>query len=323
MTQRNILVVGTGAVGGLYAWRLSVAGARVTTVCRSNYGQVKQEGFLIKSEKWGDAQWTPDNVVKSVKELDTEPDLILVTLKALPDVYSIPTMIKPAVVEGKTRIVLAQNGLGVETPILKHFPKNPIISSVLYVAATQQNNGIVQTGTEKFKVGVCPQPEMDSALQKAALHETVELLVAGGVDAQIEEDIQAARWEKTIWNASFSGVQLLAGGIDSKSVWSSPDLCRLVDRMVEDGVRASVVAGHPIPLKVMHRVKELARNIVKDDFKSSIVLDYERGKPLETEVIFGEMLRAAKQRDPEIQLPYLETFYTLTSSLQRKNRESD
>ena len=39
-------------------------------------------------------------------------DYIVVTLKALPDVYSTTDIIAPAVTEGKTTIVLIQNGYG-------------------------------------------------------------------------------------------------------------------------------------------------------------------------------------------------------------------
>lgn len=54
-------------------------------------------------------------MVRTVSEAarSGEPfDYIVVTLKALPDIYSVPDIIEPAVVEGKTTIVLIQNGIG-------------------------------------------------------------------------------------------------------------------------------------------------------------------------------------------------------------------
>ena len=54
----------------------------------------------------------------------------MVTTKSLPDVYSVPDIIAPAITKGKTTIVLIQNGLGVEDPIVERFPDNPIVSIV-------------------------------------------------------------------------------------------------------------------------------------------------------------------------------------------------
>lgn len=51
-------IVGTGAVGCIYGWRMSQHAA-VTTVCRSNYDVVRRDGFAIKSKKWGEGIFRP------------------------------------------------------------------------------------------------------------------------------------------------------------------------------------------------------------------------------------------------------------------------
>jgi ketopantoate reductase len=52
------VIVGAGAIGCIYGWRLS-HNADVMTVCRSNYHIVNQEGFIIDSEKWGEGVFRP------------------------------------------------------------------------------------------------------------------------------------------------------------------------------------------------------------------------------------------------------------------------
>lgn len=58
-------------------------------------------------------------MVRTVSEAaqsdDTPFDYILVTMKALPEVYDVAEIIAPAVTPGKTTIVLIQNGLGKHT----------------------------------------------------------------------------------------------------------------------------------------------------------------------------------------------------------------
>lgn len=55
-----------------------------------------------------------DSVARTVEEAKAFGpfDFIVVTLKALPDVYDTGEIIAPAVEEGKTTIVLVQNGFG-------------------------------------------------------------------------------------------------------------------------------------------------------------------------------------------------------------------
>lgn len=52
------LIVGTGAVGAIYSWRLAQA-CNVTTVCRSNFEAVRQHGFNIDSKKFGQETFIP------------------------------------------------------------------------------------------------------------------------------------------------------------------------------------------------------------------------------------------------------------------------
>lgn len=54
------ILVGTGAVGAIYTWRLSKS-CNVTTVCRSNYDIVNEKGFEMDSAKFGVENFKPDN----------------------------------------------------------------------------------------------------------------------------------------------------------------------------------------------------------------------------------------------------------------------
>ena len=50
--------MGAGAVGAIYSWRLAKT-CDVTTVCRSNYQAVKDNGFDIDSAKFGKEIFRP------------------------------------------------------------------------------------------------------------------------------------------------------------------------------------------------------------------------------------------------------------------------
>ena len=54
-TKENVLLFGLGGIGGIYASILSLSKAvNVHVVARSNYESVKEKGFKLISQKFGD-----------------------------------------------------------------------------------------------------------------------------------------------------------------------------------------------------------------------------------------------------------------------------
>lgn len=134
MSQRNILVIGTGAIGAFYASRLStVSGTKVSAVCRSNYNAITKNGIRVTSPIFGDTTFKPAYTFASVEEArETKArerlswDYLIVTTKVLGD----PSALAEGLVDEKSSIVVFQNGLGIEEPYKKRFSRSPIISAV-------------------------------------------------------------------------------------------------------------------------------------------------------------------------------------------------
>lgn len=134
MSSRNILIVGTGAVGGFYGSRLSsVPGTKVSAICRSNYDTIKKNGLRVTSPIFGDSIFKPTYTFASPDEArDTKRrenllwDYLIVTTKVLGD----PSALVEGLVDDDSGIVVFQNGLGIEEPYAKRFPRSPILSAV-------------------------------------------------------------------------------------------------------------------------------------------------------------------------------------------------
>jgi len=59
--RENVLLFGLGGIGGIYASSLSLSKAvNVHVVARSNYESVKEKGFKLVSQKFGDHDITFD-----------------------------------------------------------------------------------------------------------------------------------------------------------------------------------------------------------------------------------------------------------------------
>ncbi|KAI8062882.1 2-dehydropantoate 2-reductase [Gongronella butleri] len=314
-TRSSILNIGSGAVGGLYSWRLA-QNSSVSVVCRSSYDIVSSEGFTLTTPKFGNGTFHPDFVAKTVQEAveqkDGNPfDFIVVTLKVLPEVYDIADMIAPAVTPGKTTIVLIQNGLGIEAPFVERFPENPIVSCAAYVGVSQLAPGHIKmiVENEHLVVGLYKPCKVDCTAQRAQF---VDLLEKGGVDVNLADDIEQLRWQKLFWNASFSSVCAILQ-TDTTGVQRAKET---VANVIRDVVRAANANGYEFDeQEQVDLMIGMTANVAP--YKPSMLLDYERKQPMEVEAILGNALRKAREKDVDV--PYLQTVYDLCKALNSEN----
>ncbi|KAI9289191.1 2-dehydropantoate 2-reductase [Umbelopsis sp. AD052] len=304
------LIVGTGAVGCIYGWRMSQTAA-VTTVCRSNYDVVRRDGFAIKSKKWGEGIFRPYSVIKNTSEAaGDEFDYVVVTMKSLPDVVDLSQIIRPAVTSEKTTIVLIQNGLGIEQPIADAFPSNPLLSVVAYIGTSQTSHGnIVMMGDEHLLMSQYPKDDEKSTKSAKGF---LELMTAGGVTIKQIPDINRIRWQKLIWNASFSAV-CVATNLNTSQILAHEPSLTLVRHIMEDVIRAANSYGHGFDAE--REIAQMFKNTsaIASDYKPSMLLDSERGQPMEVEVIVGNPLRLAQKNG--VSVPYLESIYSICSAI--------
>ncbi|KAI9359757.1 2-dehydropantoate 2-reductase [Pilaira anomala] len=308
-SQPRVLTVGTGAIGAIYSWRLSKS-CNVTTVCRSNYDVVKENGFDMNSAKFGEEKFIPDKVVSTVTECaNSEPyDYILITLKALPEIYNCADIIAPAVSKDTT-IVLIQNGLGVEEPITDRFPNNPIVSIVAYIGTSQNEPGkVTMVGRESLVIGKYHGAKTNSDEQRQKF---ADLLIKGDVDVQFVDDVERVRWQKLFWNAAFSPVCAMTG-MNTTEVLENEDAMKAVKEVMHDVIDAANANGYKFDHKeqmdnMIARTEATARN-----YKPSMQLDKERGSPMEVEVILGTPLKRAKAKG--LKVPFLDFIHSVCSA---------
>ncbi|CAO3667441.1 unnamed protein product [Rhizopus stolonifer] len=304
----RILTVGTGAIGAIYSWRLAQS-CEITTICRSNYKCVAEKGFEMDTVKFGKGIFHPCKVARTVSECENESfDYVLVTLKALPEVYNIPDMIAPVIKNEHTTIVLIQNGLGIEDPFVERFPNNPMISIVAFIGASQHQPGrITMTGDESLVVGKYSKAKKNSFEQQSKF---VEYLKMGDVNVQVVDDIEQVRWQKLLWTACFSPICTLTG-MNTTQVLENEEAIRTVRRLMHDVIVAAGADGYHFDEKkqienMFAKTKETSQN-----YKPSMQLDKERGNPMEIEVILGTALKRAKAKG--LSVPQLEMLHSICS----------
>ncbi|HPI90473.1 MAG TPA: 2-dehydropantoate 2-reductase [Spirochaetota bacterium] len=310
MNQNNpeILLVGTGAVGSFYGGKLFQAGARVSTLCRSDYDIVKKNGISVQSI-YGNFTYKPDEVIRTADEYSKKPDYIIVATKVLPEI-DIVSMIKKTVHPG-TSIVLMQNGIGIEKPVRSSFPDNEIISALAFICVSRNSPGnIDHQDYGRIVIGTYP----------SGISEKVELLCSllkkSGVPCEIDTNITAARWKKLIWNAPFNPISVLAGGADTKSMMESEATFHLIEEVMKEVALLAEKTGTALSEDIIK--KNLDDTRVMKPYKTSMLLDFENKRPLEVEAILGNALRIASEQG--ITVPHIESLYGLLILADLHNR---
>lgn len=230
MPTKDVLLVGLGAVGTIYAYILQSSKlARVTAIARSNYDVVNAKGINIRSKKYGTHEsWKPYRVVSSVVEAADRPySYVVLTTKAIPEVITTSQILEPLLSSPYSEThpqpiyVLLQNGLGVERDLYHSVkalnqgePK--IISTVVWIGTNLAEKNVVDHNHfDRITIGMYRHGDhlttTNSPEEDAILTDLGTMLETGGSEVTIAPEIQRKKFAKTFWNVAFSSFSALTG----------------------------------------------------------------------------------------------------------------
>ncbi|KAL1861236.1 hypothetical protein Plec18170_001751 [Paecilomyces lecythidis] len=328
MAKSRVLVVGTGGIGTMSAYALEYGGlAEVTAVMRSNYDAAVKNGIDLDSVQWGQVKaWKPSVITKMVPNVskgEAAPfDYILVTTKNIPDVFpTVPDIIAPAVTE-KTAIILSQNGINIEKPLISRFPTNPIISSVAYTGATETAHAkIYNDDPDCQKIGAYISPQIPAGVSEEAARRYVSIYnPEGKLDVIYEPDVARVRWRKIAYNGTMNPVASILR-MDTPRMRMSQhiidDLILPMLREIQAIAQASGVTLQPEP-ELLHAILHQDPNDTA--FKPSMCQDLEKGNLMEIENLVGEPVREAEKLN--VPALTLKIVYGIMKGLQLKVKET-
>jgi len=106
--------------------------------------------------------------------------------------------------------------------------------------------------------------------------------------------------------------------MDTHGVISNPRTAELFKNVMQDVARAAVAYGYEFDVDDLLEKQQSRVANIGPGYKPSMHLDAIRNQPMETEVIFGNPVRRAK--DKGVSVPYLETMYTLCATINAKKQ---
>ncbi len=239
-------VIGAGAMGCLFAAKLSEAGNKVLLVdhdgrtvsaIRRNCVRVREGGRLRRSHVW---------VRKSPGDF-LDFDLVLVMVKA----YSTPVVARELQgrVGHETMVLTLQNGLG-NVEILSHrFDRRVLAGSTTEASLRIGPGSIEHTGA-----GVTLLGELDGTRSKRVL-DVIRLFRSAGFKTRVTDDVQTVVWSKAIVNSAINPVSALTR-LRNGELNGLVGVREFLVRVLKEGVRVAGTEG--VKLRTSHLTRLLS-----------------------------------------------------------------
>ncbi|MDE1930086.1 MAG: 2-dehydropantoate 2-reductase [Alphaproteobacteria bacterium] len=319
----RICVVGAGAIGGLIAAKLALAGNNVTVVdIGVHLAAIKANGIKLEWEN-GKTEIAKVKAVDKIADAGRQ-ELVILAVKA----HHLEEAVRDIdpMLDADTVILTVQNGLpwwyfqrlggkydgrkldsldptGVLT---KKIDPNRLVGCVVYPAAAVTAPGVVHhVEGDRFPVGELDGKDTERVKR---LH---DVLTKAGLKSRVLKDIRAEIWLKAWGNLSFNPISALTHAT-LVDICRFPETRHLAAKMMEE---AEIIAKK---LGVTFRVsieKRIAGAESVGAHKTSMLQDVEAGRALETEALIGSILEMARMT--ETPTPAIESVYALVKLLNK------
>lgn len=280
--MQNIVIVGAGAMGCLFAARLAEAGVTVTLVDVDpiRLALLDSEGILLSGD---DGERIVPVRAAAAGDIRGPTDLVMLFTKGMHSATAIRSVAHLA--DGNTCALTLQNGIGNAELIAEIFAPDHVLMGVTDLPADLDGaRRVVSHGQGHIRLG-----GFTAEAQRAA-PDVAALLNRGKLNAQADADIQVAIWEKVAFNAALNALAtvtgLTVGGMDE-----APGR-RIAASIVAEVVETAAAAGIGLDRsRIDGRVAFALAN--HRNHKASMLQDRLAGRATEIESINGAIVRVA------------------------------
>lgn len=313
----KICVYGAGAIGGLLGARLVQAGEDVTLIARGPHLAAMRNKGLKVTGIGGDFTVSPratDNPAEAGVQ-----DFVIVAVKAQA-VSGIVDKMAP-LLGPRTAVVMAVNGVpwwyfyGIDGPLRDRrlssvdpdgkqwsvIGPQRAIGSVVYPAAEIVAPGELRhVEGERFSIG---EPDGSKSERITALSKA---LIAAGFKSPVKTDIRAEIWVKLWGNVAFNPISALTGAT-LKRICEDAGTRACAKAIMLEAQAVAAQLGIAMPIDVEKRIDGAAGI---GEHKTSMLQDFERGRPIELDAIVGAV--AELGRLVGVPTPMVDAIFALT-----------
>jgi 2-dehydropantoate 2-reductase len=300
----KILIVGCGAIGGLFAATLSSV-AKVTALDANaeHVEAIRARGLQVdgKNPRVVQIEATCDPTALR----GTRFDAVIFLIKSKMTAAAL-SQLQP-VLAGNPPLVTLQNGIG-NAEVLLSASEAVVIRGVTMNAARYVDVGRVESLIEgKTWLG----PARGSVEDARAF---ADLLSKGGMQTEVIGDPMGAVWSKFVFNCVMNPLGALMMG-DNASRYDSSDLHMLIYDMAAECEAVVRALGGTFAFAPMDHVEKIRTGrIARSRHAGSMALDIERGVPTEIDELTGFIVREGERL--KIPVPNCKVVYRLVKGLE-------
>lgn len=304
----RVLVLGCGAVGGIFAARL----ARVSEVAVLDTWVEHVEAIAARGLRVRVRTGTVDDTIETRPAAAASGSAALAGFAAT---HALVAVKGPATRAAVTRaralldgavVLTVQNGLG-NAEVIAEACRAPVCHGVTMNAGEVRAPGeIVQSEIGPTRLG----PHRATVAHAGAWG---ELLRAAGLDAEVLPDPRGAIWSKLIFNAAVNPLPVLTG-LRLSAVYAHPDTYALLVALVDEGKRVAALRGVALPVDPMTVIDEHRALGAAHTHQGSMKQDIDCGRPTEIDTLAGALIAEADRAG--VPVPALRTVYRLVKAVE-------
>lgn len=305
----KIAVFGAGAVGSFYGGLLARAGQEVHFIARgAQLEALRTRGLRISSLALGEIALDRIRAADRAHEVGVS-DLVLIAVKAYQTAGILDEV--ASLVGPETMLMALQNGIESDDLLSARFGAERVLSAVVYVGAVLDAPGHIRhVAAGTLVIGARSDAGAPADAHGARLERARAALASTGLPVRVAADLQRQRWHKLAWNASFNAVSALTLR-STRDLLATPAARELVIAVMREVVAVARARG------VVLGEEDVAQLIASTEraaaIRTSMLVDRERGRPLETDALVGVVVRTGRALG--VPTPNAQVLYALLTAL--------
>jgi 2-dehydropantoate 2-reductase len=317
----RIVIAGAGAIGGYIGARLARAGADVVLFARGPHLRAMQERGLRVVSADGEEFVVRPHLSDNLATIGVA-DVVFLGVKAH-SLTSLAPSLRP-LFGPDTAVVSTQNGIpwwyfqghGGELDGLRLERIDPggviaaaieprrVVGSLAYFATDVAEPGVIHhTEGNRISFGE-PNGEKSERLRSITA-----ALSAAGFRCPITTRIRHEIWVKLLGNASLNPVSVITGGT-LEQLTRHPDVSRLIRAVMGEAEAVALKLGIELPITIDQRIAGAEK---VGAHKTSMLQDYEAGRPMELEAVVGAVLELGERLG--VPMPSMSAVYACVKFL--------
>lgn len=283
----SFAVLGVGAVGGLYGGLLAEAGFDVHFLARSDFDHLQSQGLQVDSPL-GDFHMRPQ-VYREVHEMP-QVDCVTVSWKTTANDGLGPLLAHFAA--SNPIVLVLQNGLNIEQAAADIVGEASVLGGCCFLCSNKVGPGhIKHLDYGRIAIGAFDRSQEGQITE--AMKVVGAALSKARIEIQLAPSLAEIRWKKLAWNIPFNGLSV-ALSADTAAIMNDPAASQLAEELMIEVAASAEACGITIGRDHIDKMLGDTRKMVP--YASSMLLDFQAGRSMEIEAIFGNAIRAAKAK---------------------------